>query len=192
LILAILAAGSSQRFGGQNKLAANLDGKMLGLHAAEALADGRFREKVIVTTSAHPCSSMWEKLGFHLLINERAQDGQATSVKMAAAYARKTGAEALCICLADMPFVNADLMEQLLAEYRNLEGAKIVACSNGKQPQPPAIFPAVYFDQLAGLAGDQGARKLLSEARVIGVNERILMDIDSAKDLRRAEALYDE
>lgn len=189
MALAILAAGQSQRFGVQDKLASILGGKILGLHVAEALTGLPFDQKSIVTVSDHPCSDHWSDLGYDLLINDDAENGQATSVKMAARFAQEIEAGSLCICLADMPFVTSGHITQLIAEFQRYSGARIVASSQGEKVMPPAIFPETEFGKLLVLRGDKGARDLMIEAKRIDADEPILMDIDSKNDLRSAEQI---
>jgi CTP:molybdopterin cytidylyltransferase MocA len=49
----------------------------------------------------------------------------------------------------------------------------------------PAIFPAGYFDRLAGLQGDVGARALLRSAEEITILKMpsAAMDIDTPEDM---------
>lgn len=165
---------------------------MLGLYVAEAVSALPFDHKLVVTTPNHGCSKTWSGLGYKILINDDSQNGQATSAQIAARFAREVNADALCICLADMPFITASVVEKLHAEFHRLDGQQIVAASNGKSPMPPAIFPARCFEELIALQGDQGARALLSEAKAVAVTETLLIDIDTRDDLRRAEILISE
>jgi len=53
----------------------------------------------------------------------------------------------------------------------------------------PAYFPRKYFDELAALTGDAGARTLLAQSRAIDLAHGEL-DIDTAADLARARELF--
>ena len=187
MILAILAAGGSRRFGDGDKLTTQLGGKMLGLHVAEALQDASFEQKCIVTSVDHPCAHDWAARGYKVLVNENAAEGQATSVALAARHAKEQNADALCICLADMPFVTAEHIGQLQDHFARREGTRIVASSDGDRTKPPAIFPSEYYEKLIKLKGDSGARSLLVNAEKVRVNEGILMDIDTPENLAFAE-----
>ncbi len=189
-MLAILAAGQSNRFGDRDKLIAELGGKMLGLHVSDNLqALPFFRSTIIAPIEDHPCAELWRKTGYEVFANENAREGQSTSVSLAAKQAKLAGAEALCICLADMPFVSTAHIESLMASYAAHDGTHIVASSNGKQAMPPAIFPPSRFEDLIHLDGDKGARSLLPGAITVTGDKSSMVDIDTLDDLVAAECL---
>ena len=182
-MLAILASGSSRRFGEQDKLAALLHGKMLGLHVAETLVNMPFEHRAIISTRDHVCEEQWAGFGYDIIVNDRSGQGQSTSVALAAKSARQRGAGALCICLADMPFVTTAHITGLLEAF---DQRGTVASRSGGNIMPPAIFPASLLEQLEAISGDQGARNLLHDAHLIDVTDGILMDIDTPEDLALA------
>ena len=184
MMLAILAAGSSQRFGTQDKLAALLQGKMLGLHAAEALAKCAFDTRIVIASSIdHPCAQDWGRLGYNVVVNEKAADGQSTSVRLAARAALDCGARGLCICLADMPFVTAAYFEKLAAMFEEKSASEPVASSARHKISPPAIFPASSLNMLTKISGDQGALQMLEKATVVQAPVALLQDIDTPEML---------
>ncbi|NCO48151.1 MAG: nucleotidyltransferase family protein [Sphingomonadales bacterium] len=184
ILLALLAAGQSRRFGERDKLSALLGGKMLGLHAAEVGAAMPFAHKLVIGSPEHRCAAQWRDLGYQILANDDAAQGQATSVRLAAAHAIKCGASGLCILLADMPFVTRDHLGQLLAAFAQSGGT--VASSRDGRAMPPTIFPIDKLEPLTTLQGDTGARRLLSDAHLIAGDDDLLFDIDTAEDLARA------
>lgn len=188
ITLALLAAGQSRRFGDRDKLSASLGGKMLGLHAAETAAALPFAGKLVIGSPDHRCAPQWRALGYQIVANQDAALGQATSVRLAAAHAIDSGASALCILLADMPFVTADHLGQLLAAFARSGGT--VASSRDGQAMPPAIFPRDRLDSLLALEGDSGARKLLAEGHLIPGDNHVLMDVDTGEDLARAGIIH--
>ena len=189
-MLAILAAGQSQRFGDQDKLAAMLGDRMLGLHVAQSLASFACERRVVVAPSHHACTSHWTGLGYEIVANDQGADGQAVSVALAAKAAQQVGASALLICLADMPFITATIIVDLITKFEQHDRAEIVAASAGQQPMPPAIFPAHHFAELASLEGDKGARGLLKTARRLDINGHYLTDVDTPTDLQLAASYF--
>lgn len=185
-MLAILAAGQSQRFGDQDKLAAMLGEQMLGLHVAQSLTSFACEQRVVVAPLNHACAAEWIRMGYETIANDQGADGQAVSVALAAKAAQQAGASALIICLADMPFITASIIAGLQALFQQHDRAKIVAASAGQQPMPPAIFPAHYFAALTALEGDKGARELLKMARRFDINGHHMLDIDTPADLQLA------
>lgn len=183
-MLALLAAGQSRRFGDQDKLSALLGDKMLGLHAAETAAGIPFGEKLVIASPEHDCAAHWRDLGYQGIANDDAMQGQASSVRLAAAHAIQSGAGALCILLADMPFVTRDHLDRLIAAFAQ-SGGTVASARNG-QALPPAIFPSGAFQSLIALEGDSGARQLLAEATLVAGKDPVLIDIDTRADLAQA------
>lgn len=188
-MLALLAAGQSRRFGDQDKLSAPLGDKMLGLHAAETGTDMPFTRKLVIGSPKHDCAERWGELGYEVITNEDAAQGQATSVRLAAAHAIEAGASALCIMLADMPFVTVDHLGRLIAAFEQADGINNVASACNGQTMPPAIFAAGALEALMGLKGDAGARMLLAEALLVESGDQLLMDIDTPEDLAEANRI---
>lgn len=189
-MLALLAAGQSRRFGDSDKLSALLGEKMLGLHAAETVANMPFARKLVIGSPKHDCAAQWSALGYRIIANEDAALGQATSVRLAAAHAIETGATALCIMLADMPFVTRDHVGRLIAAFEQSGSTRTVASARGGQPMPPAIFAADVLPSLITLEGDSGARRLLADARLIAGDDHLLIDIDTEEDLAQANIMW--
>jgi CTP:molybdopterin cytidylyltransferase MocA len=190
IMLALLAAGQSRRFGDQDKLTALLGDKMLGLHAAGTGADMPFVGKIVIGSPEHCCAAQWSDLGYQIIANEDAALGQASSVRLAAAQAIETGASALCIMLADMPFVTREHIDKLIAAFA--QSGDTVASARGEQAMPPAIFPYSIFQSLTALEGDSGAHGLLADAHLVASDDPVLMDIDSAEDLAQANIIYNQ
>ncbi|MGB5724507.1 MAG: nucleotidyltransferase family protein, partial [Parasphingorhabdus sp.] len=186
IMLALLAAGQSRRFGDRDKLSAMLGEKVLGLHAAETGAELPFIRKLVIGSPMHDCAPQWGALGYQIIANEEAAQGQATSVRLAAAQAIEVKAGALCIMLADMPFVTSDHIGRLIAAFEQSGGTSTVASARNGRAMPPAIFPSAAFETLIALKGDSGARSLLADAKLVKADDPILLDIDTGADLADA------
>lgn len=187
-MLALLAAGQSSRFGEADKIAAVLGDRMLGLYAAETAAAIPFACKLVIGSPEHDCAAQWRHLGYKIIANENAGRGQASSVRLAAAQAIEKGASALCILLADMPFVTREHLDRLIAAFEQ-SGGTVASARNG-HAMPPAVFPAGKLAALLALDGDSGARTLLAEAGQVAGDDPLLMDVDTVADLARANEIY--
>lgn len=186
VLMAVLAAGSSRRFGDEDKLAARFRGKPLGAHICDNAPVDRIAPDcafVITSREDHPCRPAWEKAGFRIALNARADQGMGTSVALAALLAQKEGCSALLVALADMPLVPLVHLNALIDAVRTPEAS--VCSSDGHARMPPAIFGKKHFATLAGLAHDVGARSLLRDARKLSCAPEWLIDIDTPEAMAR-------
>ncbi|MEL6876587.1 MAG: nucleotidyltransferase family protein [Pseudomonadota bacterium] len=181
LAIALLAAGQSRRFGTEDKLAADLNGRMLGLHASDTLSGiPAAHHWVIASSGEHPCAAGWRKQGFEITVNPDAREGLGTSVALAAQLAHNARADALLIALADMPYVTPEHFTALA----ELADPQVLAAShNGTANTPPAIFGREHFPALMQSSGDRGAGALLARAKIIPCPPEQLADIDLPSDL---------
>jgi len=186
VFMAVLAAGSSRRFGEDDKLAARFRGKRLGEH----ICDNAPRELiapqcavVIASRADHPCRAAWEKAGFQIALNARAQEGMGTSVALAALLAQKRDCDALLIALADMPLVPQTHLAALIEACR--AGSDTVCSTNGTARTVPATFSRRAFAALTTLDEDVGARGLLKGAQALSCPPQWLIDIDTPQALAR-------
>ncbi|MBV7266365.1 nucleotidyltransferase family protein [Erythrobacter ani] len=186
LAVALLAAGSSQRFGERDKLAARFRGEMLGARSARPIPREQFgRAWVICNALDHPCAEEWRQLDFELCRNTSASDGMGTSVACAARLAQEVRADGLLIVLADMPLIPSEHFEALIKVFRDAGRSCIAASSNSTVRSPPAIFGADHFEALVASPGDGGARGMLSRGVTVDCDSEWLVDIDTPEDLSR-------
>jgi molybdenum cofactor cytidylyltransferase len=171
----VLAAGLSTRFGG-DKLLHNLDGKPLGAHIVDTLHELELGWQIVVCTAERKPIYLWRWLD--IVENPEPERGMGGSLALGARRAMALGAEAVLVCLADMPFVTADHLKALIAA----PGDSIVTLANGTRT-PPALFGARYLPLLAELTGDRGARDLLRDAAIVEASPGIVRDIDVPSDL---------
>ncbi len=178
----LLAAGRGTRFGG-NKLEAMLGNTMLGLHVARTLAAMRCGHLFAVHDPAHAkLADALSLAGFTLINNDNPDAGLSHSLVLAANAALGTEADALLICLADMPFVTTEHLHALLDAASN----HAIASAVGDVRMPPALFPRASWPTLTSLTGDTGARTLLHDAIAIQGTAEMLADIDTRADIYRS------
>lgn len=181
--VAVLAAGTSRRFGSGDKLCAGFRGRALGEHAADAVPVKLFERAWVITNAPdHPCEPHWRARRFEPLINPRAGEGQGTSVALAAAAAQQADLDGLLIALADMPLVPPAHFEALIEEWD--ASAPITVSAIGETRMPPALFASRYFKDLAASNGDQGARVLVAQGEVVPCPPEWLADIDTPEALK--------
>ena len=183
-VLILLAAGRSERFGEVDKLEQDFLGHPLALHVVTAFEDVPFQARFVVKNGT---DLDFESHGYRVIHNPEPKIGMSRSVKLGVECARKDGAEAVLIALADMPRVTAAHVYRLLDAADSADA--VVASSDGVNPCPPAVFGAGQFDFLLNLEGDAGARDLVRAGKHVVTSPAELIDIDTPEDLERLRAL---
>lgn len=94
--------------------------------------------------------------------------------------------EGAMFLLADMPKINAQLLDALI-EFHRRTLTPIIAPRAGGRWGNPVLFDRTTFDGLAGLTGDRGGRALFDHYRVGGIDtdESVLFDVDNPGDIRK-------
>jgi molybdenum cofactor cytidylyltransferase len=174
VLVAILAAGRSRRFG-SDKLATDIGGMTLGERAVK-----------LAHATGHPIiwigsGKSWEPPNCAVVQNPIADQGMGTSVALAAKIAIERKADAILILLADMPMVSAALLQEMLSQ-------RAPACCRYPDGNagPPALLRATHFAALAELNGDAGARQILRalpDMIFVAPPAHELVDIDQPADL---------
>jgi len=179
----LLAAGTSQRFGAEDKLLAPLTGEPLALHAARRIAELEPGRRIAVCPDDH--GMLARKLaaeGFEIVVNPHPERGLSQSLSCGIAAAALGPEVAALICLADMPFVSTGHLHNLLMRF-DPSTAPVVASSNGDAAMPPALFSRALFETLRSGEGDRGGKALLADAALVRADADELVDIDRPGDL---------
>jgi molybdenum cofactor cytidylyltransferase len=177
----LLAAGLSRRFGAEDKLSACLDGRPLIHHAAQVLAAIPFGLRLTVTGRDGPDLAPF---GFERVINDVPELGQSQSIRLGVEAMAEGPWSGLLIALGDMPHITEGHVRAILDAGG---GEEIVASAAAGKAMPPAWFPRSRFAELTRLSGDQGARTLLRDARLVQAPADVLADVDSPADLKLLE-----
>jgi molybdenum cofactor cytidylyltransferase len=180
----VLAAGAATRFGG-DKMSAEFRGEPLLHHAIRAARAAPVGEVLVVTK---PGVAIGEWTGGPPVRAVRIEsDALSESLKAGIAAAGEAGAA--FVFLGDMPLVPHEIGEQLAAK---LSGHYAVVPSHDGSPGHPALLSARAFADIARLAGNEGAGRLLKRREDVlfldWPDDTIHLDIDRAADLERLEA----
>jgi molybdenum cofactor cytidylyltransferase len=157
----ILAAGRGTRFGDEPKLLAELDGRPLVRHVAEAALRSTARPVVVVTGHrARDVRSALADLPLRIILNERYEQGQSTSLQ-AGIRGLPEHAEAAVVLLADMPRIGADLIDGLAAAWIEAgRPAALIPVFRGQRGNP-VVLSATLRAEIERLGGDTGAGPIL-------------------------------
>jgi len=180
----VLAAGSSSRMG-RPKQVLPVDGKSLVRRAGEAAAGSKALTTVVVTGAARDLVEQeLHDLPLQLVHNPTYEQGMSTSLRAGLALvAPDARIQAVVVLLADQPFVDASIVDALIARYEHGR-AKIVRPRYVGQPGNPVLWDRSLFAALAAQTGDQGGRSLLQQhaAEIVWVDlpdARLQFDVDT-------------
>jgi CTP:molybdopterin cytidylyltransferase MocA len=185
----ILAAGLSRRMG-RNKLIAEVSGKTLVRHAAEAALEGGLNPVLVVT--GHRPEEIEQALAglpVRFVHNPAYADGLSTSLKRGIESLPEDRAGAM-VLLGDMPGVTPDLVTRVVAAFEPAKGRSIcIATADGERGHP-VLWGREFFPELMQLSGDQGARALMAMhadkiVEVVAGDAGPLTDIDTPEALEK-------
>ena len=159
----VLAAGRSTRMGGPNKLLEEVGGKPLVRIAVEQALASRAGPVVVVTGHQRKeVEAAIAGLDVKTVHNPDYAQGLATSLKTGIA-ALPAGIDGAIICLADMPRVNATLIDKLIAAFDPEKGALVVVPTVAGKRGNPVLWSRRFFPDLMAVEGDVGARHLIAQ-----------------------------
>ncbi|MEY3369015.1 MAG: hypothetical protein RI973_2170 [Bacteroidota bacterium] len=162
----VLAAGSSSRLG-QPKQLIEVGGETLLERMVRTVRRAGCRE-VAVVLGAHreKIEPLAGQLPARLVFNDRWAEGMGSSIACGMDFLQQhcPDMEAVLIVLTDQPLLSADFISRLVRAFQS-SASKMAAADYGEAPGPPAIFGRNFFDELSGLEGQQGARKILLKHR---------------------------
>ncbi len=186
VVAIVLAAGKSSRMG-SHKMLAEVDGRPMLRVVVENVLASSVDELIVVTGhGAKDCESVLAGLKVRLVPNADYATGLSSSLRAGVEAAGE--ADAIVVCLGDMPRVGGPVIDRLIAAFNPTEHRSIVMPSFQGEIGNPVLWGAEHFPRLLKLSGDKGARRLIaeirSEATEVGVDDAgVLRDIDTAADL---------
>lgn len=189
----VLAAGQSKRFGGDKRQATLPNGKLVVQQTLEKVT--AVFDDVLVVLRAEDAGLHQKLLNFlpDLTYHHAPDSELGMGNSLASGIRQISDWDGVFVFLADMPFVEvatlSDLVSTAVAKQRSGETSWIIVPSYQNKPGHPVGFRSAFFDQLAGISGDQGARAVVRrhEDRIVVVevdDPGVLQDIDQEKDLR--------
>ena len=171
----LLAAGGSRRMRGRDKLLEIVDGEPLLRRTASATLHARVeRVHVVMQPENVDRDAALEGLDVNRITSPEWQEGMAASIRAGMAGLSQD-CDAVVIALADMPEVTAAHIDRLAAAYDVADGREICrALAADGTPGLPVLFGRRFFETLANLQGDRGARDIVKDA------SEFLVDVPTA------------
>ena len=189
----VLAAGRSTRMGAVNKMLAEIGGKPLVRIAAEQAVASHAHPVIVVTGhEREKVEAALNGLPVRFVHNADYAEGLGTSLKAGIAAVPEE-ADAVVVCLGDMPQVDAALINRLIAAFDPERGALVVVPSIDGRRGNPVVWSRRFFHDLMAIQGDVGARHLIGNYAEVVVEvpvagEAALTDVDTPESLLAVKA----
>ena len=186
----VLAAGASRRMGA-NKLLLELEGETLLRRAVRrALSAGLDPVLVVVGHEAERATAELVDLRCRAVTNPDPGRGMNGSIRCGVGAVPREAVAAV-VTLADMPFVTAEMIAEMVARYRS-GAAPLVASEYGGVLAPPMLYDRALFGELDQLDGDGCGKRVVKrhrdEAETISWPAAALADVDEPGDFDRVRA----
>ena len=166
LPIIILAAGSSSRMRGRDKLLEDVDGApLLRQQAIKACAVTSGPVLIALPPAPHPRYTALSGLDVQMVGVTDADEGMNASLRTIFAALPKSASCAM-VLLADLPDVTAADLERV-ADAVDLNSDTQVwrGATQDAAPGHPIVFHASLFPYIAKLTGDSGGREVIAQAK---------------------------
>jgi molybdenum cofactor cytidylyltransferase len=177
----VLAAGASRRLG-RSKQSLEIGGETLLERAVRVAVEARLEPVIVVVRDTGVASVLG---GCELVVNELADEGMASSIRVGVARALELGVVGVVVMACDQVALRAEHLRELCGEVDRVTGSGYAG-----KVGIPAYFPAEKFEELMELRGDVGAREMLRGAAAV-VDEALDLDVDTEADLSRARGMLE-
>jgi len=180
----LLAAGASQRFGGDKLTQILPDGELVAVRACRNLLAGTDGVLAVVRPGSEELAARLQAEGAEVRICAAA--GQGMGASLAFGVRARPEAAGWLVALADMPWIAPETIRKMADALRS--GAAIAAPSWQGQRGHPVGFAQLLGMELAALNGDAGAKAVLlahlEQLNLIACDDPgVLRDIDTPEDL---------
>ena len=157
----VLAAGASRRLGRPKQLV-DAGGVPLVRRVVDAMcASSCARVGVVVGAARDLVCAAVDGARAAIVDNAAWDDGMASSIRAAIAWAEREDADAAVLAACDQPRLDAAHVDRLVAAWR--AGSPLVASWYDGVRGIPALFDYTFFPRLAELRGERGAAHLLRD-----------------------------
>jgi molybdenum cofactor cytidylyltransferase len=161
----LLAAGNSARMGSAKQLLM-YQGKTLLERVIDTALEIFDRDQIVLVLGANHCeiSASINDKNILISVNAEWQSGMASSIKsgMKALQKHFPEMEKCFISVCDQPYLTNEVFLQM-QQLQETSKKQITAAKYAETIGVPALFSNKYFDELTGLTGEQGAKKIIQQ-----------------------------
>ena len=175
-----MAAGNARRFG-ENKLAAQIEGRSLIRRALEAVPEAEF-DRTVVVTQYPEVRKLAEEFRFIPLRNEHPDWGISHTIELGL---RRLGeCDGALFLVSDQPLLRRESVQALVGLWRK-QPEKIAALAHDGVRGNPCLFPARFFPELLSLSEDCGGNTVIrrheEDLILLEVSPEQLTDVDTPR-----------
>jgi len=183
----VLAAGASKRMGRPKPLL-RFRGRTFLKQVVTTLessqADG---VTVVLGAQAEAIAEAVDLSDVDVVINRDYRKGQLSSLVAGLKHVPQQ-TEAILLCLVDHPFITAEIVDRIVAEFRRTDAPIVVPTFNGRRGHP-TLFSRSMFAALISAPAEEGARHVVysNEDKVLEVpvsDSTVLVGINTPEDYR--------
>jgi len=188
LAAVILSGGSSSRMGSPKALL-DYQGRPFLEHLLEVTRHPRIGvRRVVLGAHAEPIARAIELHADEIVINDRWQEGQLSSLH-AAMRSLPAGTDGMLVCPIDHPLVSAALVDDLVEAFYKSRARVVVPVYEGRRGHP-VIFSAAVYEELEKAPMDVGARAVVwahaKEVFEVGTTEEgCVLNLNDPETLER-------
>ena len=159
----LLAAGRSERMGRNNKLLLIVDGIPLVRKSAINILNSNVTSMTVVTGfDENKIINALSGLNVNFVKNINFREGLSSSLKAGLANITPTPS-AVIICLADMPKIQPEHINQLIENFDPLKGWEICIPTNNGKRGNPVLIGSRFFPYIFETSGDFGAKQVMKQ-----------------------------
>ncbi len=180
----ILAAGFSRRMGTE-KLLLEINGVRIIERVIKECKSSLLDELILIYRKEE-VKEIGEQYSVKAIYNPKADLGQSESVKLG--IINSSNPDAYMFIMGDQPFVNSQLINRLIYEYKKSDSTILVPSYSGKNGTP-SIFSTIYKEEFLKIQGDKGGRDIIKNnlhlVKIIDIQDEISgFDIDTPMDYK--------
>jgi molybdenum cofactor cytidylyltransferase len=192
----VLAAGTSRRMDGPNKLLARVGGEPIVARVVDAvLGAGADPVIVVLGHQAEEVRAALAGRGVRFVENPAYREGLGASLRAGVA-ALDEDVDAALVALGDMPWLRAEHVRKVVEAFDPTGPHTICVPVHDSKRGHPVLWSARHFAEMRELGGDVGARGLLERhARAVLAiptdDAAVLVDVDTPEMLAQTRASFE-
>lgn len=184
----VMAAGNARRFG-ENKLAAEIQGRSLIRRALEAVPAEEF-ETVAVVSQYPEVLALAEEFRFTAVENPHPDWGISHTIELGLDALEGCGGAMFLV--SDQPLLTRESVKELTELWR-AQPDKLAALAHDGVRGNPCVFPARFFPELRELREDHGGNTVIrrheEDLLLLEVRQEELTDVDTRAAMKALERL---